>query len=212
MASARSQVRLYSGETSYRVVIGGLARDLPIVEVAPQMWIASNAELILGDVEFLTKASKILAGRIRKARVDVVVTAEAKSIALAFGLSKELGHTRFLVARKSLKSYMSERLTQPVRSITTSSEQVLILTQQDAAYIRGKRVCVLDDVVSTGGTLKALEALVKKAGGIVECRAALWREGPWYRDKRLVSVSTLPVFVGSSHPLASGLPRRDERR
>jgi len=167
------------------------------------MWIASNAELILGDVEFISRASRLLAERVAKTKADVVVTAEAKSIALAYGLSKELGHPRFVVARKSFKSYMSERLTQPVKSITTSSEQVLILTKRDAAYVKDKRACVLDDVVSTGGTLRALEALVRKAGGVVGCRAALWKEGPWYREKRLVFVSTLPIFVDRSHPLAA---------
>jgi adenine phosphoribosyltransferase len=192
----------YSGELFHRVRLPGLVRDLPLVEVIPHLWIASDAELVLGDVEFVSKAAELLAAKI-KMRVDVVMTAEAKSIALAFELSKRLGHQRFVVARKSVKAYMGEHISHEVRSITTKTEQPLILTSEDADWISGKKICILDDVVSTGATFKALDALVSKAGGKTSCKAAVWKEGPWYRDRKLVYIDTLPVFVDEQHPLAS---------
>lgn len=183
--------------------VGGLQRDLPLVEVSPHLWIASNAELILGDVAFLSSAARLLARRLKSADIDLIVTAEAKSIALAYALSRELGHERFVVARKNLKAYMGDHLSQTVKSITTNSEQSLILTGLDVERIKGKRICILDDVVSTGATLDALEALVERAGGMVHSRAALWKEGPWYNRKGLLYLDSLPVFVDRDSALAS---------
>ena len=183
--------------------LDGLEWDAPLVEVSPNLWIASDAELILGDVQFLSTAAKLLADRLKKERFDVIVTAEAKSIALAYALSRELGQSRFVVARKNLKAYMGEHISQTVRSITTSSEQSLILTSQDAHWIKERKACLFDDVVSTGATLRALEDLVHKADGTVACCAALWKEGPWYQDERLVYIGSLPVFVNEKNPLWS---------
>lgn len=165
------------------------------------MWIASDAALVLGDVEFISKAAELLAKKVRRRPTDIVLTAEAKSIALAYELSKRLGHERFVVARKSLKSYMGDHVSQKLKSITTSSEQELVLTREEVACLYGKKVCILDDVVSTGGTLKALEALVANAGGIVACKAAIWKEGPWYKGSDLIYVDALPVFVDQDSPL-----------
>jgi adenine phosphoribosyltransferase len=198
-----NQVRRFRGESSFRVKLNGLERDVPLVEVSPNLWIASDAELILGDVGFLSTAARLLAERLKNEGFDVIVTAEAKSIALAYALSNELGHGRFVVARKNLKAYMGEHISQTVRSITTSSEQSLILTSQDASWIKERRACLFDDVVSTGATLRALDDLVRKAGGTVACSAALWKEGPWYQDERLVYVGSLPVFVNEKNPLWS---------
>jgi adenine phosphoribosyltransferase len=174
------------------------------------MWIASDAALILGDAEFISKAAELLAKKVRKKHTDVVLTAEAKSIALAYELSRRLGHERFRVARKSLKAYMGDHISQKLKSITTSSEQELVLTRDEVTCLAGKKVCILDDVVSTGGTLKALstggtlkalEVLVANAGGTVACKAAIWKEGPWYKGSDLVYVDTLPVFVDQNSPL-----------
>jgi len=197
-----NSVRKYSGEKSLLVNLGGLRRELPLVSVSPHLWIASDAGLILGDVAFLSRAAELLAGKLRRKRVDVVLTAEAKSIALAYEVSKRLGLARFLVARKNLKAYMGDHVSQKMKSITTSSEQQLLLTNDEMDALSGKRVCLLDDVVSTGGTLNALDALVARAGGAVACKAAIWREGPWYKDPNLVYVKILPVFVDRDSPLA----------
>jgi adenine phosphoribosyltransferase len=200
---AKSSVKGYSGKESYHLKLGGLHRDLPLVNVSPHLWIASDAELILRDVEFISKAGELLAKKLSRRRTDMVLTAEAKSIALAYELSKRLGHGRFIVARKSLKAYMGDHVSQKLRSITTNSDQELVLTKEEMVYLSGKKVCLLDDVVSTGGTIEALEVLVTEAGGNVVYKAAIWREGPWYKGSDLVYVDALPVFVDQNSSLAA---------
>jgi adenine phosphoribosyltransferase len=199
---AHDAVRRYTGERLYRAVLPGLERDLPLVEIEPGLWIASDAELILGDVGFLSRAALLLSEKVGKFDPQVVLTAEAKSIALAYELSRLLGHERFVVARKTLKSYMGDHVSRKVRSITTSSEQQLLLTRDELGYISGKRVCLLDDVVSTGATLAALEAITEAADGEVVCRAAIWKEGPWYDGADLVHLGQLPVFVSDASELS----------
>jgi len=188
-------VRKYSGEKKFEINIAGLKRTLPVVSVAEGVWIASNAELVLGDVEFISTVARELAGRIKQFNPEVIVTPEAKSLAIAYEVARQLGHKRYIVARKSVKAYMQGALIEEVKSITTRELQILVLSSRDASYIKGKRVCILDDVVSTGGTLRALENLVLKAGGIIACRAAVWLEGPWCKDKDIIFLSVLPVFV-----------------
>ena len=177
------------------VSIAGVKRRLPIVQIQPHMWIASDAELILGDVEFLSKAAGLLAAKVRPYGADAILTAEAKSIALAYELSRILGKERFLVARKSAKSYMRDFAAEKVRSITTAAEQELLLTAEEMEWLKGKKICLLDDVVSTGATFSALESLVRKSGGVVACKAAIWKEGPWYKSHDVVYLGTLPIFV-----------------
>jgi adenine phosphoribosyltransferase len=195
-------VRWYAGETFYRAVLSGLERDLPLVEIEAGMWIASDAELILGDVEFISRGALLLSEKVKHFGPEIVLTAEAKSIALAYELSRLLGHDRFVVARKTLKAYMGDHLSQEVRSITTRSVQRLLLTKEEIGYISGKRVCLLDDVVSTGATFKALEAIARKADAETVCRAAIWKEGPWYDETDLVYLDLLPVFVSDSNELS----------
>jgi adenine phosphoribosyltransferase len=193
-------VRLYSGQTEYAVSVAGLRRTLPIVQIQPHTWIASNAALILGDVRFVSKAAEVLAKRIRPLGVDAVLTAEAKSIALAYELSRNLGADRFVVARKNVKSYMGDYASQKVKSITTHSEQELLLTKEEMRWLSGKRLCLLDDVVSTGATLAALQELAKGAAATVACKAAIWKEGPWYKSKDLIYIGVLPIFVDAFQP------------
>jgi adenine phosphoribosyltransferase len=188
-------VRAYAGEKEYLVRIAGLERRLPIVQIQPRTWIASDAALILGDVEFLSRTAESLAKKIQPLGVDAVLTAEAKSIALAYELSRRLGKSRFLVARKSIKSYMGDYAAEKLKSITTPVEQELLLTKEEMRWLSGKRICLLDDVVSTGATFNALKGLVRKSGGKVACKAAIWKEGPWYRGKDLVYLRVLPIFV-----------------
>jgi len=166
------------------------------------MYVASDAELILGDTEFLTRTASALARELKSQSFDAILTAEAKSIALAYELARKLGHRRFLVARKTVKSYMGDYLREGLKSITTDSLQQLLLTAEERGYLSGKRVCLLDDVVSTGATLDALERIAQKAGAEVTCRAAIWREGPWY-TRGLVFLGTLPVFITEGHEPAA---------
>ncbi len=194
-------VMKYTGQTELVVRLSDLVWRLPVVQIDPHTWIASDAALILGDVRFLSVAAGQLAKKIRPLKIDAVLTAEAKSIALAYELSKRLGRDRFVVARKSIKSYMGDYAAQKLKSITTRAEQELLLTTEEMRWLSGKRVCLLDDVVSTGATLSALEELANKAGASVACRAAIWREGPWYTADDLVCLGFLPVFVSDASPL-----------
>jgi adenine phosphoribosyltransferase len=199
----RETVRRYAGQRFHRAVLPGLERDLPLVEVEPGLWIASDADLILGDVEFLSRSAQLLSKKVAVFDPEVVLTAEAKSIALAYELSRWLGHERFVVARKTLKAYMGDHLSQSVKSITTSSEQRLLLTRDELGYISGRRVCLLDDVVSTGATFRALGSMTSEAGGDVVCRAAIWKEGPWCDEADLVFLGLLPVFVSDANELSN---------
>ncbi len=188
-----STIIRYSGQKSYTVRLGSITRELPIVRVSEDVWIASDGEVILGDVEFIEAAAVMLADRIREYDPQVVLTAEAKALALAYEVAKRLGHREMIVARKSIKAYMMDYLVEECSSITTRDKQILVLTRESAEKLIGKRVCILDDVVSTGGTINALERLVVRAGGITVCRAAIWLEGPWY-SRELLYLDRLPIF------------------
>jgi adenine phosphoribosyltransferase len=193
------EILVYRGQSHYEIEVEGLKRSLPIVEVSPGTFIASDAELILGDVEFIEKVAKALSSKIKQFSPSIVVTPEAKAIALAYEVSKNLGHKKFVVARKSLKAYMKKYLVESVSSITTTEEQKLVLADDDIDLVKGKRVCILDDVISTGGTIKALEKLVQRAEGKIVCKAAIWKEGSWYKNEDLIFLSKLPVFVASEN-------------
>ena len=188
------RVEVYRGQRDYPIEIGGVSRRLPIVQVDEGVWIASNAEVILGDVEFISAAARLISEKVSRFSPEIIVTAESKAIAFAYEVAKLLGHRKFVIARKSVKSYMRDYLVEEVQSITTGGKQFLVLPREEAERIRGRRVCVLDDVVSTGGTLRGLERLVERAGGRIVCRAAIWIEGPWYRGD-LIYLDELPIFV-----------------
>lgn len=188
------RVVLYNGESAYRVKVGDIVRELPVVQVDKGLWIASDADLVLGDIEFILHVAELISRKVEHLDPEVVVAPEAKALPLAFQVAKNLGHNRMVLARKSVKAYMSDYLLVEVKSITTSEKQTLVLTKGDAEYLKGKRVCLLDDVVSTGGTLKALESITLKAGGRIVCKASIWIEGPWYEDD-LTFLGELPVFV-----------------
>lgn len=188
-------VRIYEGQLFHEVNVFGLRRRLPIVPIDDGLWIASDAEIVLGDVEFINRAGAEVSRTVSQYRPEVVVTAEAKAIALAYEVARGLGHGRFVVVRKSVKGYMRDYMIEGVKSITTREPQMLVLTTDDAELIRGRRVCLLDDVVSTGATMRALERLVVRAGGEVVCKACIWREGPWYSSNDLLFFDALPIYV-----------------
>jgi adenine phosphoribosyltransferase len=188
-------VELYKGQTSYTTKICGLTRVLPLRKVDKDMWIASNHQLVLGcDVEFTKFVGKELAKRIRKHKPDCLLTAESKSLPLVYETAKNLRHKKIAVARKSPKAYMDFYIEERVKSITTKEPQRLVLDKENIKLIKNKKICIIDDVVSTGGTINALERLAKKARAKIECKAAVWLEGPWYKGD-LIYLSTLPIFV-----------------
>ncbi len=158
---------------TYELKLCGVKRELPFIDLEDNLAFASF--VIMGDTELITACAPELAEKIGE--VDVIITAEAKGIALAYEISRLLGKKEFIVARKSIKSYMCGVVSVSVHSITTSGEQHLYLDGHDAKRLCGKRVCIVDDVISTGESLYALEALVESAKGIVTRKAAVLAEG-----------------------------------
>ena len=175
---------------NYTLEIAGLKRQLPFVKINDELSYASF--VVISDKQLIEAVAPLLAERI--SNCDIIVTAEAKGIALAYEVSKQLGLDRFVVARKSVKSYMKDPICVSVRSITTFTEQKLYLDGNDIAYLNGRNVCLLDDVVSTGESLKALRELVDKAGGNVVCQAAVLAEGEAADRDDLIFLQKLPLF------------------
>ncbi len=176
----------------YKVQIGGLTRHLPLFEVAPGVRIAIFN--MLGDTYVIKAAAAALGEQLQLTHADVLVTAEAKSIPLAYELSALLG-IPFVVLRKTYKSYMGEAISAETVSITTGSKQTLYLDEKDVVQIKGNYCILLDDVISTGSTLKGIRQVVAAAGGHISKVAAVFTEGEgdW---SEVVSLGNLPVFAG----------------
>ncbi|MGC9069484.1 MAG: phosphoribosyltransferase family protein [Thermoprotei archaeon] len=192
------RVILYQGQKEYITRVGSLERKLPIVQVSEGLWIASIGEIVLGDIDFVEEAGKLLAKEIKEqCNPEVLIAPEAKAFPLAHVIARELGHKFFAAARKGVKGYMSGYISIEVQSITTAEKQRLVLDDIDVLRIKGKKVCLLDDIVSTGGTMKALQTITEKAGGIPVCKAAIWLEGPWWNEKELIYLTELPVFMSN---------------
>ena len=175
---------------TYTLNVAGLTRELPIIKLSYDLSIASF--VILGDTEIVRKTAPIIAKKLPE--VDFIVTAEAKGIPLAYEISRVLNLNEYVVARKSVKAYMEEPIEVEVNSITTTNSQKLYLNNQDAKKIKGKRVALVDDVISTGQSLKALERLVEKAGGKVVAKAAILAEGDAKDRKDIIFLEALPTF------------------
>lgn len=182
----------YEGQSTHRMSICGLARELPVVEVATGLWIASF--VMLGDVNLVNACAAALAERLKDREFDLLVGPEAKVVPLLQALATVMGHDRYVVCRKSQKSYMKSPLVVNAESITTSGVQTLVLDDPDARLLRGKRVAIVDDVVSTGGSLKAMRELMEIAGAKVACEAAVLKEGTFYSGD-LIYLADLPVFT-----------------
>ena len=175
---------------TYNMTLCNVDRTLPFIPISEDMAFASF--VVLGDTELVSACAPALAKKI--GNVDAIVTAEAKGIALAYEVSRQLGLKEFIVARKSTKSYMKNVVSASVHSITTAGEQHLYLDGKDADKIRGKRVCLLDDVISTGESLTALEKLVEKAGGNICGRMAILAEGDAQERDDILYLEKLPLF------------------
>ena len=175
---------------TYTLHVAGLTRELPIIKLSYDLSIASF--VILGDTEIVRKTAPIIAKKLPE--VDFIVTAEAKGIPLAYEISRILNLNEYVVARKSIKAYMEEPIEVEINSITTTNSQKLYLNNQDAKKIKGKRIALVDDVISTGQSFKALERLVEKAGGKVLAKAAILAEGDAKDRKDIVFLEALPTF------------------
>ena len=170
--------------------IAGLKRDLPICKVSDDLYI--GAFVIFGDVELTEHCAAAL---LHKAPAyDYLITAEAKGIPLIHEMARQSGQNKYLLARKAPKLYMNNVLEVSVHSITTAREQHLYLDGNDAALMRGKRILIIDDVISTGKSLTALERLVEAAGGIICGRMAILAEGDAQNRDDIIYLEKLPVF------------------
>lgn len=175
---------------TYSIEVAGVKRELPIIQISDDLSIASF--VILGDTELVCAAAKELVKKLPE--VDILVTAEAKGIPLVFEMTRLLGKKRYIVARKSIKPYMNAPVVDEVVSITTQKKQLLVLDYNDAESIKGKRVAVIDDVISTGESLSAIERLVEAAGGIIAARAAILAEGDAAKRTDIIFLEPLPLF------------------
>ena len=175
---------------TYTMNICGLKRDLPLCRVSDDLYI--GAFVIFGDVEL---TSACAAGLLKVApEHDILITAESKGIPLVFEMARQHGENRYLIARKAPKLYMRNVFTTEVTSITTEKKQTLCIDQDDADAMRGKRVLIVDDVISTGESLKAVEKLVTQAGGIIVGRMAILAEGAAQERDDIIYLEKLPLF------------------
>ncbi len=174
----------------YTLEVAGLTRELAICPVDETLSIA--AFIMFSDVELTVACARELLTRVPEH--DVLITAESKGIPLAYEMSRQSGKQYFL-ARKSLKLYMRDAVQVEVRSITTANIQQLYMDAQDMAYLRGKRVLLVDDVISTGESINALEQLVLQAGGQVAGKAAVLAEGDAAKREDIIFLAPLPLFM-----------------
>ncbi len=174
----------------HRMTIAGVTRDLPICKVTDDLYI--GAFVIFGDVELTVATAQAL---LKKApEYDYMISAEAKGIPLIYEMARQSGQNKYFLARKAAKLYMSGVFDVAVRSITTAKEQHLYLDTADAELMRGKRILIVDDVISTGESLAAVEKLVLEAGGIVAGRMAILAEGDAQSRDDIIYLEKLPVF------------------
>jgi len=182
-----------SAHETYAVEIAGLKRDLRLFEIKPGLKIAILN--ILGDTEFVQACAKELAQKLNGTGYDLLVTAEAKSIPLAYALSVETKKP-YVVLRKAYKPYMGDALKAETLSITTGQPQTLILDEKDVELIKGKKVVIVDDVISTGSTLQGMRLVLDKAQASVVAEAAIFTEGDRAQWMHIIALGHLPVFTG----------------
>lgn len=174
----------------YDLKIAGLHRKLPIMKVSDQMEIA--AFISLGDSELISELAPLLAKKLPA--VDIIITAETKGIPIAHEMSRILNLGKYVVARKSLKPYMDVALTDEVFSISTQKIQTLYLDKKDVELLKNKKVAIVDDVISTGESLKALERLVLQSGGNIVAKVGILAEGEAADRDDIIFLEALPLF------------------
>lgn len=176
-------------QKTYTLEIAGLKRRLPIIPMNDKLSIASF--VILGDTELVVRVAPELVKKFPP--FDVLLTPEAKGIPLAFEISRLLG-INYIVARKSVKAYMANPIIEEVNSITTQKTQIVCLDGKDSEQIKGRRVVIVDDVISTGESVNAVARLIAKAGGKVAAKAAILAEGDAAENMDIIYLEKLPTF------------------
>ena len=176
----------------YPITVAGLQRELPICKVTDDLYI--GAFICFGDAELTVACAREMLKLMPQDSYDYLLTAEAKSIPLIHEMARQSGATKYFIARKGSKAYMPDPIHVEDKSITTAGVQKLYLGRDDADLIRGKRILLMDDVISTGGSIHAMEELVKMAGGTVVDRIAVLAEGGAADRKDIKYLNVLPVF------------------
>jgi len=177
---------------TYSIEIAGLKRELRLFEIKPGLRIAILN--ILGDTELVQACAKELAQKLKNTEYDLLVTAEAKSIPLVYALSVET-RKPYVVLRKTYKPYMGDALKAETLSITTGQPQTLILDEKDIELMTGRKVVIVDDVISTGSTLQGMRMVLEKAGASVVREAAILTEGDRAQWMHIISLGHLPLFT-----------------
>ncbi len=178
----------FRGQSTYDLEVAGTVRTLPLIQVAPDTWIAYYYSL--GDTEVIERAAKMLAPQL--SACDIFVTTETKGIPLVHAIASNLGLKPYVVCRKEIRPFMLSPLVVRYKPITAKTEQELFMDGRDAMKVKGKKVGIVDDIVSTGETLQAMGELVQQAGGEVVAKAAILLEGEEISDVHHLGI--LPVF------------------
>ncbi len=181
----------------YKMTIAGLERSLPLCPLNDKDYI--GAFVIFGDQELTVACARELLKRAPE--YDYMITAEAKGIPLIHEMARQHGDKKYFLARKKPKLYMQNLFEVSVQSITTAGEQKLYLDGNDAAMMKGKRILVIDDVISTGESLRALDALVRKAGGTICGQMAILAEGDAVHRDDIIYLEPLPLFDAQGNPV-----------
>ncbi len=177
---------------TYPIEVAGVRRELPICKVTEELYI--GAFIVFGDAELTVACARELLKLVSADSYDYMLTAEAKSIPLIHEMARQSGAKKYFIARKGPKAYMPDPIHVTDQSITTAGEQKLFLGRDDADLIRGRRILLMDDVISTGGSLHAMEALVAMAGGTVAGRVAVLAEGDAQNRPDIKFLAPLPLF------------------
>lgn len=175
---------------AYTLNVAGLTRELPLCKVNDSLYIA--AFVMFGDVELTVASAKAL---LEKApEFDIMITAESKGIPLLYEMARQTKADNYILARKGPKLYMQDIVYTKVNSITTVNQQMLCISGDDAKALKGKRVLIVDDVISTGESLEALVQLVEQAGGNIVGKMSVLAEGDAIGRKDITYLSPLPLF------------------
>ena len=181
----------------YKLKVAGIERDLPLCPISDDLYI--GAFVLFGDIELTEKCAAALYAKAPEH--DVMITAESKGIPLVYEMCRLSGRNRYVLARKGVKLYMKEVVACETQSITTAAKQTLYIDGSDAEYMKGKRVLIVDDVISSGGSLLSLENLVKQAGGIVVGKMTILAEGDATQRDDIIFLEKLPLFNGNGEPI-----------